>query len=66
MRCECTHTGREQQARTAIYYSICQESVVLSNVAFQADMAWEMIAVIIFQGLGARESTGLLREPRQR
>lgn len=43
----------------AIYYSICRESIVLSSAA---DTAWEMIAVIIFQGLGAGKSASLLRE----
>lgn len=44
----------------AIYYSICPESVVLSN----ANMAWEVIAVIIFQGLGTGESTKVRCENR--
>lgn len=46
--------------RGAIYYSICPESVVLSN----ANMAWEVIAVIIFQGLGTGESTKVRCENR--
>lgn len=46
--------------RSAIYYSICPESVVLSN----ANMAWEVIAVIIFQGLGTGESTKVRCENR--
>lgn len=51
--------GREC-TRGAIYYSICPESVVLSN----ANMAWEVIAVIIFQGLGTGESTKVRCENR--
>jgi hypothetical protein len=46
--------------RGAIYYSICPGSVVLSN----ANMAWEVIAVIIFQGLGTGESTKVRCENR--
>jgi len=57
--CKCTRAGREWQVR-AIYYSICPESVVLSN----ANMAWEVIAVIIFQGLGMGESTKVRCENR--
>lgn len=46
--------------RGAIYYSICLGSVVFSN----ANMAWEVIAVIIFQGLGTVESTKVRCENR--